>query len=467
VCLEEDTVQSSIVCLLIACVAAGFAQTADPRSLAAQQMIRDGNFSEAVTKLREVYDDVKQGGKEDTQLSEAASELAGGYIFLDRYAEAEPLLNESIRIDHVLFGEDSLNACRHSVVLAKLYIAQGKVHEAERLLLWARPILERGYGPESPQMAALLNQLGLANDMLDRLPQAAVMYRQAIAIYEKQSPKHRSLISIVISNLVAVLIDTGQYDEALRLARKSVAIVEQVYGPDHPYVARALHNLGTALQAQKKMDEAKPLYERALAIWVKHPGVGTLDAATAESSLAAVYMDQGYYNKAESLLVKAVATREKFLGSSSPDLASALNNLGVLYAHENRLTEARKTLERGLTIADSLIGRTHPRTVPLVANLGWVYYTEGRYHRESYLKSEEMYRRLLALQEQRFGPDRVEVSDALASLAEVCAVQKNYREAKRLEERALAIRRVVLGPEHPDTVKTLKQYTFLLRKSKD
>jgi Tetratricopeptide repeat len=78
-----------------------------------------------------------------------------------------------------------------------------------------------------------------------------------------------------------------------------------------------------------------------------------------------------------------------------------------------------------------------------------------------------MYRRLLAIQERRLGPDRIEVSDALASLAEVCLAEKNYREARQLEERALAIRRKVLGPNHPDTVKTLKQYTFLLRKSKD
>ena len=56
--------------------------------------------------------------------------------------------------------------------MAKVYIAQGRVREGEDLLLHARPILERAYGPESPKVAALLNHLGLANDMLDRAPQA-------------------------------------------------------------------------------------------------------------------------------------------------------------------------------------------------------------------------------------------------------------------------------------------------------
>ncbi len=139
----------------------------------------------------------------------------------------------------------------------------------------------------------------------------------------------------------------------------------------------------------------------------------------------------------------------------------------MLYAHQQRLTEARKTLERGLAIAESTIGPKHVRTIPLITNLGWVYFSEGRYRKDSYAKAETLYRCRLALQEQKLGPDRLEVSNALADLAEVCTVRKNYREARQLEERALAIRQAVLGPQHPETVKTLKLYTLLLRKSKE
>ena len=211
-------------------------------------------------------------------------------------------------------------------------------------------------------------------------------------------------------------------------------------------MARALQNLGVALQAQKKVDAARALYERALAIWETHPGVGTLEAATAQSSLATVYMEQGYFSRAEALLMKAVAAREKVLGPNSAETATVLNNLGVLYAYQHRLTEAKKALERGLAIAEKSMGPMHPRTIPLIANLGSVYFTEGRYHKQSYGKSEALYRRLLAVQEQRLGPDRIEVSDALASLAKVCAAEKNDREATQLEKRALAIRRTLLGP---------------------
>src|SRR5204863_10045695 len=122
--------------------------------------------------------------------------------------------------------------------------------------------------------------LGLAYDGLDRLPEAVAMYRKALAIYEKKTPVQQSLISIVSANLVSVLVDLGQFEEALPLAHRAVEIVGRNYGPNHPYLARALHNLGTVCQAQKKPEEAQAHYERARAIWDKNPGGGTLDRAS-------------------------------------------------------------------------------------------------------------------------------------------------------------------------------------------
>ena len=270
-----------------------------------------------------------------------------------------------------------------------------------------------------------------------------------------------------MSNFIAVLVDLGEYEEAAKTGEASLVMLDKAIGSEHPYTARTLHSLGTVYQGQGRMEDAQRLYQRALAIWEKNPGVGILDAATVEASLAAIYTHQGYYSKAESLLKKALATRESVGGANRAEISSVMSNLGFLYGSQNRLSEARNVLERALQLAESTIGPTHPRTIPIIANLAWVYYSEGRFSKDRYAKAEGLYRRLVGVQEQRRGPDAIEVSNALAGLAEVCAAQKNYKEAKQHEERALAIRRTVLGPQHPETVRTLKQYTFLLRKSKD
>ena len=438
----------------------------DPRSTQAARLIEQGNFLQAVELLRQIYDEARASGVDTGRQADAAADLSGAYVALDRYREAEPLAREALDIDRRLFGDAAPPTARHSLVLAKLYMLTGRVRQAEEMLLRARPIMETAFGKDSPRVAGLLNHLGLANDMLGRLPQSAAYYRQAIAIYEKNE-SHRRLTGIVMSNLIAVLLDLGQLEEAAKTGEAALASLEKWFGADHPYVARTLHSLGTVYQGQGRIDDAQQLYERAQAIWKKNPGVGLMDEATLEASLGAVYTHQGYYAKAEVLLKKAMETREAALGPNNAEVSAVLSNLGYLYGVQSRYSDARKVLERALAIAESTIGLTHPRTIPIVGNLGWVYFNEGRYNKDYYPKSEAMFRRVLAAQELRLGPDGLEVSNALVSLAEACAAQRHYKEAKQLEERALAIRKAVLGPQHPETVRTLQQYTFLLRKSKD
>src|SRR5581483_5879787 len=100
---EEGPVSLRWVFLFITC-ALGAETATDPRIHDAQQFIRKGQFLEAAKVFRDVYDDAKKNGSDDARISEAAAELAGAYIFLDRYAESEPLLRESIEIDQRLSG---------------------------------------------------------------------------------------------------------------------------------------------------------------------------------------------------------------------------------------------------------------------------------------------------------------------------------------------------------------------------
>ena len=140
-----------------------------------------------------------------------------------------------------------------------------------------------------------------------------------------------------------------------------------------------------------------------------------------------------------------------------------LNNLGVLYAHQGRWTDAEHELVRGEEIARNT-NLCAARATPVLTNLGAVYYANGRYRKDSYAKSEALFRRYLSLQEERYGPDSVEAALALFNLAEACAAQKKYREARQFEGRAVAIRQAVLGPQHPDTIQARKLYTSLLHK---
>jgi CHAT domain-containing protein/Tfp pilus assembly protein PilF len=68
---------------------------------------------------------------------------------------------------------------------------------------------------------------------------------------------------------------------------------------------------------------------------------------------------------------------------------------------------------------------------------------------------------LLALREQRLGPDHPDVAWALTRLAELQQAQGRYPEAERLLKRSLTIREARLGPDHGDVAHSLVLLAWL------
>jgi Flp pilus assembly protein TadD len=68
-----------------------------------------------------------------------------------------------------------------------------------------------------------------------------------------------------MNNLAMVLQVTNRLPEAEVLFRRALAITEASYGLDHPEVATRLNNLAMVLQATNRLPEAEVLFRRALA----------------------------------------------------------------------------------------------------------------------------------------------------------------------------------------------------------
>ena len=434
--------------------------TPDARSAETARLLVEGRLLDAAAKCEAAYREASQSGAEDEHLAEAAANLGGLYISLDRFADAERLLKQALEIDRRLLAADAPQTAKHSVTLAKLFAMQNRLGEAGEILARVRPAVERAYAGDFKMMGTLYNDLGLIEEGFGRLKQAATYYRQAIAFYSRGGDSRQGPLAMVMVNLCTVLADGDQLEEAEQMGRLALNLLERAYGPDHPFTARALHSLGRVLQAQNRIEEAREVYERALN---KCQFVGELEKASVQGSLGSVYAALGYYPKAELLFNQALATRERVLGPNNSEVVSVLNNIGVLYADQRRWTDAIRVLERGLAINDGA-AQNPVVTVPLLMNLACAYYNDGQYRKGRYAQSEALFRRILAIQEARFGPDHAQVANALVNLAMACAAQKNFREAKQIEGRAVAIRQAVLGPQHPETLQAMKQYSFLSHK---
>ena len=75
-------------------------------------------------------------------------------------------------------------------------------------------------------------------------------------------------------------------------------------------------------------------------------------------------------------------------------------------------------------------------------------------------EAERAMRRAMAIQEQVFGPQRLEVALTLGALGDTLEETDRYAEAEPLLRRALAIRRAALGERHPDTALSLNNLAY-------
>jgi tetratricopeptide (TPR) repeat protein len=89
---------------------------------------------------------------------------------------------------------------------------------------------------------------------------------RALAIIEAAYGPDHPEVAGTLTNLGIVVQQLGELGAARSAQERSLAIFEAAYGPDHPQVARTLTNLGLVLQELGELGAAQAAQERALAI---------------------------------------------------------------------------------------------------------------------------------------------------------------------------------------------------------
>jgi Flp pilus assembly protein TadD len=177
-----------------------------------------------------------RGRSQVSDAERAATYYQNAALFIRRrqFAEAEPLLQEALRLEP--HNPDILN--KLGAALWEL----GRPHEAEPLFVRAHEL--------RPDDVEILNNLGLSRWDQGRPVEAAECYRRALEIHpDAIDPR---------MNLGVVLSDLGEFDESLELLR---GVTES-----RPDLADPLQNYGMTLARLGRWDEALEYYERALRV---------------------------------------------------------------------------------------------------------------------------------------------------------------------------------------------------------
>jgi tetratricopeptide (TPR) repeat protein len=229
-----------------------------------------------------------------------------------------------------------------------LYRDMGDYQKALLLHQRALEIREKKLGPEHPDTAASLNDLGMLYDAMGNYQKALLLYQRALEIREKQlGPEHLDTATS-LNNLAGLYRDMGDYQKALPFLQRALEIHEKQLGPEHPYTAISLSNLATLYYSMGEYPKALPLYQRALEIHEKQLGPEHPYTAISLNNLALVYDGMGEYPKALPLLQRALEINGKQLRPEHPATIRSLNNLAVVYDNMGDYPKAFESFQAAL-----------------------------------------------------------------------------------------------------------------------
>jgi tetratricopeptide (TPR) repeat protein len=224
--------------------------------------------------------------------------LAGAIIPQRRWDEAVPMLDEALRINRELFGEEDRSVVRNMASLAVVRTKQGRLAEAEDL---NRQVLEKRR-----------------------------------VIFGDRHPK----IAHVLYNLAQVLNSQGRHAEAEEAIREGLDINRAQYGDQHPLVAKFLFVLSEQIgrQGPGRRREAERYCREALdqqrALLGAHPEV-----RTTLGTLSAWRRDAGDHDEAVELLRESLEIAHRLYPDGSRGAwrrISAMRALGDTLARQAR-----------------------------------------------------------------------------------------------------------------------------------
>jgi tetratricopeptide (TPR) repeat protein len=208
----------------------------------------------------------------------------------------------------------------------------------------------RDRGESGPQIAGALNDLGSMYHDLDRLPDAARCYTEAIGILEIRGDSN-SKLTVALSNLAGLRLAQARYSDAERLYRRAERVADSGLEVAAAYVGLADTFLNT-----RRYREALEFGSRAMAILEISGQDERL--AVALFVLAKAAWLQGTQGEAEMFLRRAVASWRAAVGAGHPSYASALACLAAILSAKQP-AEADRLFQEALPVLQARLGADH------------------------------------------------------------------------------------------------------------
>lgn len=347
----------------------GIFRATDPNELAGESVtaleLLDAGAERAMRELE---------GEPRTQ-AEVLSAIGAMYVQRGLYGRAMPILERAVE----LRSEGDGNPVRWVLDLrrlAKAVVTRDR-GRAVRLLEEAVDLAEREFGPDDPQVAAVLTDLA---ETLSKYPGDGPRQRsdsaleRSLAILRAQKGDVRVELASAL-HLSAV----GKGMSYLPRLQEALEIRRSLHGEDHTAVAATLNDIALVLEPYDP-HAADTLLERAAAINERIHGPDHAQTLTILNNLAGRYRDRGDYAKAEPLYRELLRRRRAAYPAASAAHAYSMHGLGWTLTELGRPEEAEPLLREAFRL---LVNAGHDENSIIYhvarSTLGRCLAAQGRY----------------------------------------------------------------------------------------
>lgn len=389
---------------------------------AERKAFREGRYLEAANYAQVALKEAEAFGPQDSRLATSLHNAGELYTRLERYDEAERLLQRALSIREKVL-EDAETA-RTICALARLNLSRGIKDKAERLYRQSLAIREKVLGRDHPDVAESLS--GLASVLsVKRIDESERLARRSLSVREKALGANHPDVAESLSRLTEVILEIGKPSEIESYLRRAISIRESSLGQAHPDLAESLMNLGVFFDKRGQCREAEAPMRRAIAMLENTYGASHPAAARGNLLLASVIAGQGRTSEFEELIDRTTASLEKSSGPESKDIAKALAIKGTALTNLGRYKDAETHLLQSLAILEKSERMTGELVAEAYLNLAGLYSQQG-----AFTKAEDYLRRSTSAYENTLGKDHPVLSALLIIQSMNLARSKKIGEAE-------------------------------------
>lgn len=352
-------------------------QEVQKRGYAAFELSEYGN---AERLLKEAVILAREQGASDVRMAKSSGDLGRLLTIRGRFSEAEPYLEEELRIKEQTVGNTDGKLVQAMGQMARFYLTYGTLSKAypmtrDVLLFVEGKIreedeqrakvnkLQKGAplvgwaGQAAPVMVTPLlewaitcDDLGVLYKMRGQYDLADRLFKAALDIKGTILGKRHLSLANSYENLAAVCLLRNEDSDAESYYRDALEITENILPQENPQVYSRLDKLAKCLIKEGKYGEAEQLYKRTRKMWQNEP-LNVSNQPRSYFSLGCLYADEKNFGAAAQALAVALRESERTNGSWSIENVPVLKKYAYVLYYLGRRGEAAELQARANTIA--------------------------------------------------------------------------------------------------------------------